>query len=183
MTSYLVFKFLHVAFAIAWLGGGLAMVILAMAAERKNDAPGQLAIIRNVIFLSNRLFVPAALAALVTGVIATSIIGLWGQAWVIFGLLGFAATFSLGLFVIKPRADRYAAMAEAEGATPAVTAIGRQILEIARFDYVLLFVIVADMVLKPQWREVLTILLMLAVIAAAGWLFLRNVFQQMIART
>ncbi len=182
MTSYLVFKYLHVALAIAWLGGGLTVLMLGAAAARKNDPAEQLAVIRQVVYLSNRLFVPASLGALITGAIAASILGLWGQAWVIIGLMGFAATFGLGFFIIKPRAERIAALSQAEGPSAAVTALGRELIEISKFDYVLLFVIVAAMVLKPQWREFVTILLMLAVIAAAGWLFLRTVLQQMMPR-
>jgi hypothetical protein len=48
----------------------------------------------------------------------------------------------------------------------------REILTLAKFDLVLLFVIVADMVLKPQPDHWLTLVVMAVVIIAAAAVFL-----------
>jgi hypothetical protein len=41
-----------------------------------------------------------------------------------------------------------------EGVTPAVLAIGQRMMSAARFDYAVMLVIVADMVLKPTTHDI-----------------------------
>ena len=58
------------------------------------------------------------------------------------------------------------------GVTPAVVATSREILTIAKFDSVLLFVVIADMVLKPEGNDwaVLVVMAIVLLVAAAVWL-------------
>ncbi len=65
-----------------------------------------------------------------------------------------------------------AASRSAGGATPAVVATCRELLSIARFDLVLLFTVIADMVFKPDPASWLTLLVMALALLAAGMLWL-----------
>ena len=97
------------------------------------------------------LFVPASLGALVFGILLT-IEGSWGfeRLWVVHGLAGFATTFAIGLFILKPRSARIAAMiARDGGVSETAIAAGRQLLLIGRVDLVILYLVLANMVLKP----------------------------------
>lgn len=169
-------KFLHVAFVIVWLGGGLCLVLLAARANRANDTADLAKIIQFVIGMAKRVFIPAALGALVCGLIMAWSLDLFSLLWVIIGLVGFALTFGIGIAVLTPRSDRVGEMIAKDGVTPAVVEQSREILRIAQFDLTMLFVVVADMVLKPAPENYVVLLVMALVIVAAGLLFLRPVF-------
>ena len=102
---------------------------------------------------------------------STQSAGLWSDAWVILGLVGFAATFCTGNFVIRPTADAIAAH-EGQGRRDLALAAGNKLMKVAKFDYVMLFTVIADMVLKPEWSDVIVLAIMALVIAGGAALFL-----------
>lgn len=172
MDWYDVFKFLHVAFAIVWLGGALIMVILGIAAERARNDQEMVFLVRKVAWSAERIYVPASILTLIFGVVTTWIGGLWSSLFVILGLAGIVATIALGVGVLTPRAKKVEAGYAAGGVAGPVVALCREILTIAKFDMVLLFTIVADMVLKPtlnDWVE-LTVMALVILVAAAVFL-------------
>ncbi len=175
---YLIFKFLHVVSAIIWLGGALIMVILGMRADRARNDAEIVGIVRQVAWAAERVYVPASLATLIFGLIAAWLGNLWGHLWIILGLVGVAATIALGVGVLTPRAKKAEAAYAARGAAPDVVAICREILTIAKFDMVLLFTIVADMVLKPTLNDWPTLVIMGAAIVVAAAVFLPPVFRK-----
>ena len=75
----------------------------------------------------------------------------WGKFWVIFGLLGYAATFTVG--DRRARAAREADHTRRSRVTapkhPETIALIKHVLLIARFDIAVLLLVVADMVTKP----------------------------------
>jgi hypothetical protein len=173
MDIYLIFKFLHVASAsaIVWLGAGFGLVVLGIFADSRKDNEGFGRVIEYVIFLSPRLFIPVSLAAFVFGVIAATV--QWGftDLWVILGVVGFAATFLTGLLLLKPASEHLAALIAKEGYSDNVVTHGRTLLDQAKFDYVVLFAVVFDMVVKPtssDWPALL--LIVIAIIRGSGLL-------------
>ena len=106
MDWYSILKFLHVAGAICWIGGGVVLLFLGLIAGRQKDATKQLAIIGYVTELGTLWFIPASLATVIFGLAVATVGGLWSSAWVILGLVGFAVTFCTGNFILKPTADR-----------------------------------------------------------------------------
>jgi hypothetical protein len=98
---------------------------------------------------------------------------MFGLLWVIIGLAGFIATFGIGIAILKPRSDKIAALIAKDGATPAAVEQSREFLRIAQFDLTMMFVIIADMVLKPAPENYIVLLLMVVAIVAAGVVFLR----------
>lgn len=172
MDWYALFKFLHVAAAVIWIGGAFVMIVLGARADRaKNDAE-IVAVVRQIAWAAERIYVPASVATLIFGLVAAWLGNLWGNLWVILGLVGVAATIALGVAVLTPRAKKVEATYAASGVTPSAVAICRDILTIARFDTVLLFTVVADMVLKPEMGDwvVLAVMAVVIVAAAAVWL-------------
>jgi uncharacterized membrane protein len=148
---YGVFKAIHVIAAVAWVGGGTLLTILAIVAERSSD-PTQIAgVARQAATVGEKFFAPAGLVTLLMGIammINTS--WGWGTFWIDAGLVGYAVSFLVGILVIAPRAKRLHATIEAHGPThpDSITQV-KAIMLIARFDVALLLLVVADMVTKP----------------------------------
>ena len=149
MDWYAIVKFLHIACSVVWVGGGFTLMLLAVRAERSGNVESMLQAMRATGELGNRLFAPLSLLTLAFGLVMC---GFWigfSDLWIVIGLVGYLTTFAVGMLVFKPTADRMARMIAADGVTPAALAQGRRILTAARFDYSVMLVIVADMVLKP----------------------------------
>ena len=173
MDWYLLSKWLHISFAIIWVGGAFIMVMLGMAAERARNENEMVFLVRKVAWAAERVFVPSSILTLVFGLLATWLAGLWSELWVIVGLVGVAATIAIGIIVLTPRAKKVEAGYASGGVCAPVVATCREMLAIAKFDLVLLFTIVANMVLKPQPSDWITLLIMAIVVVGAGALFLR----------
>jgi len=183
MDWYTLFKFLHVSAAVIWIGGAFIMIILGVKADRsKNDAE-IVGVVRQVAWAADRIYVPASIATLVFGLIVAWIGSLWANLWVILGLVGVAATIALGIIVLTPRAKKVEGGYASGGVSAPIVAISREILTIAKFDIVLLFTVIADMVLKPGYSDWGILVVMVAVIAAAGYLWLTPVLRAAPVRT
>jgi uncharacterized membrane protein len=148
---YATFMAVHVTFVVIWIGGGALLTILGMTAERRND-PAELAVIaRQAAFAGEKLFAPAGIVVVAMGIamVLNAHLG-FGHFWIVFGLLGFASTFLIGVGVLSPRAKKLTVMIREHGAeSPEVTAAISRILLIARVDVAVLLLVVVDMVTKP----------------------------------
>jgi uncharacterized membrane protein len=177
MDWYSIFKFLHVASAVCWVGGGVVLMYLAVLGTRAKDDNATMTVVKQTASLAMVWFIPASMGTLIFGIITATLGGLWGDAWVILGLLGFAATFVTGNFVIRPTADAIAKY-EGEGKRDMALAEGKKLMQVAKFDYVMLFTVIADMVLKPQWSDIVLLVIMAIVLAAGAAVFLLPALQQ-----
>ena len=148
---YALFKAIHVGVAVFWVGGGLLLVTLAFRAQRANDANEIVTIARQAAFVGEKLFAPAGLIVLAMGIaMMINTNWGWGHFWIVFGLLGYAATFAVGIGVLSPLAKQISASAQQHGPTaPETLALIDRILLIARFDIAVLLLVVVDMVTKP----------------------------------
>ncbi len=148
---YSLFKMIHVVVAVFWVGGGLLLVTLAFRAQMANDPNEIVTVARQAAFVGERLFAPAGLIVFLMGIaMMINTNWGWGHFWVVFGLLGYAATFSVGLLVLSPLAKQIGASAAEHGPTaPQTLALIDRILLIARFDVAVLVLVVVDMVTKP----------------------------------
>ena len=175
MDWYSIFKFLHVASAVIWIGGGLIMVLLGAKADRaKNDAE-IVGVVRQVAWAADRIYVPASVATLIFGLVTAWLGSLWSSLWVNLGFVGIVSTIALGVLVLTPRAKKVNAEA---GVTPKAVALSREILTIAKFDMTVLFVVVADMVLKPDVSDWGWLVAFAVVIVAAAVLWLTPVLRK-----
>jgi uncharacterized membrane protein len=148
---YGLFKAIHVGVAMFWVGGGLLLVTLAFRAQRQNDPNEIVTIARQAAFVGEKLFAPAGLVVLLMGIaMMINTNWGWGHFWIVFGLLGYAATFAVGIGVLSPLAKQITVSAQQNGPTsPETLALIDRILLIARFDIAVLVLVVIDMVTKP----------------------------------
>ncbi len=151
MTSYELLLFLHIAAAIVWLGAGFLIAVLISGAERAGDGMREAGYHRDVGWLAPRLFIPASMATLIFGILA-GIDGNWdfGALWIDLALLGWLASFLLGILYFKPEGERIGEMAEERGpGDPELRGRIFRLNWVDRVQVTLLFLVVADMVSKP----------------------------------
>jgi uncharacterized membrane protein len=148
---YLFWKALHALSAVAWVGGGLTITLLVIRTERSRDTNRLLDLGDHADWVGTKVFVPASLLVLATGIAMTINGDLdWGQFWIIFGLVAWATSAAIGIGYITPRVKRLSAlMADRGPADPEVKALLRKITLAARIDVALLLLIVIDMTVKP----------------------------------
>ena len=162
MTWYEFFLFVHITAAVIWLGGAFTFQMYGAVVRRGGD-PGEIALFAGRAgHLSERMFVPASLTVILAG-IALMINGNWdwGQLWVIFALVTFAASFLTGVLVISPMAKRIPVVGPT---TPAGQALIERLFTILRIDLCFMYAIVFAMVVKPTTDDGWTILIAAAVL-------------------
>ena len=169
MDFYSLVKFLHIVASVLWAGGGFALILLAIRADRAGNVDGMLQAMRSIGELGNRLFAPMSLVTLVLGLIMCWFWVGFGDLWIMIGLAGYATTFLIGVRIFQPTADRMAEMIARDGVTPAALEQGRHILKVARFDYAVMLVVIADMVFKPTLSDGSVLAAMAVVLAAGAW--------------
>lgn len=167
MDWYSIVKFGHVICALIWVGGGFAMMLNGVLAVRAGDEEATMRAINLSSDLGGRLMVPASMLTLVFGVVMCWFWVGFTDLWIIIGLAGYAATFLIGLLYFKPTSERVAAMVARDGITPAALQDGRAMLKVARFDYAVMLIVVADMVFKPTFADA-ALLAAMAVVLVAG---------------
>lgn len=171
MDIYSIFKFLHVICAIAWVGGGLTLLANSIIAVR---AKGEAELFKSLDTMNNlgkTWFIPVSLATVVFGVIAAVLSGSIFQLWLLLGLAGFASTFFTGLLIIEPTGRKLAELLSA-GRTEEALREGQTLMRVAKFDYTVMLVVVADMVFKPYWTDLVTIVVFAVAIGAGAYFFL-----------
>lgn len=171
MDFYSFFKLLHVLCAIAWVGGGLTLLVSAVFNIRDRGPAEAIRASQLVGSLAMRWFLPASGLTFVFGAIVTVLGGLWSEAWVIIGLAGFASTFLTGHFVLRVKAEQMGEMMR-QGREPDAIEAGLELMRVSKFDYTVILVVVADMVLKPGWTDFVTLGLFAAALAAGAYFFL-----------
>jgi uncharacterized membrane protein len=170
MTFYEVLLVLHVFAAIIWLGAAFVLAVLVYGAERAGDKGREAGYHADVDWLSTRLFIPASLSVLVIGILLM-IDGSWSldTLWIAIGLGGWIATFLIGILFFKPEAEKIAALMEEHGpGHPEVAERIRRVNIVDRLDLLVLFLIVADMVVKPTGDDTGVLIGAAAIIAVVG---------------
>ena len=169
MTLYELLLFIHIAATVAWVGSGLFAIVLALGYDSDGDDAAIERLLKDNERLALRWFVPSSLIVVLMGIALVIESDAWSfdQLWIVLGLAGFAATFVTGLFVLKPVGDRIAAQIERDGRmTPQTLVDVRKLLVKARTDSVVLFLVIADMVIKPTGDDVGVLIGMAAILIA-----------------
>lgn len=175
MSWFELLLFAHVTMAVVWVGGALMMQFFAIRAVMSRDPARMATVGEDIEWIANRVFIPGSLLAFLTGillVVESDFYG-FGDDWIVIALVLYATTFLAGLLFMGPEAGRVGKLS-AEGSSEAVPRRRRLIL-LARLDLVLLFLIVYDMTVKPEFGEASSILWGLAGAAVgAGLLVWRH---------
>lgn len=172
MSWFLLLKFVHVVAVILWLGGGAALVI---AATISSSFEAKRNVIGVVTLLSHRLFIPALVVVLLSGLAMWWIGSLTFDAWVAYGLVGILLTGVIGAGILGPAAEKLDAMAAASTSQREMAAPLNRLLRGAQADLIALASIVFAMVVKPTWADTGLLFGMIAVVAiAAAFLLARK---------
>ncbi len=151
MTFDELLLFVHIVFAIAWVGGSMSLSFNGMRVMGANDAPARMHFLRQAEFMT-RVFS-------VTGVVVAAV-GIWmvirhdvygfDQFWISFALTAVIISALLAMFFFAPQIRNALAVGEKDGAdSPAFEALGRRLGQVSTFDLVLLLAVVWMMVVKP----------------------------------
>ena len=172
MTWYEFLLFVHVACAVIWIGGGFVLQVYAMVERGSGDAAALARFAGIAGRLGERLFVPASLLVVLAGV-GLMIEGSWswGELWIVFALVTFAASFAVGVGVLSPTAKRIEVVGpESEEGQRLI----RKIFSVLRVDLLFLFAIVFAMTVKPTSDDAATIVVAALILVAGSALFLRD---------
>ena len=153
MTWYTFLLFVHVSMAIVWIGGGLMMQLFGVRASMSGEPARMAAVGEDIEWIANRLFIPASLLAFLTGillVVESDFYG-FGDDWIVIALVLYATTFLAGLLFLGPESGRIGKL-NAERSPDAGPRTLRLIM-MSRLDLVLLFLIVYDMTVKPDFGD------------------------------
>ncbi len=173
MDTLLLLKFAHVSAAVLWVGGGFGLMLAAATLGSRASSERMAAILSIMATLAPRLFVPASLVVLISGISLGWFGGYGWPAWLVLGLAGIAATIALGAGLLGPGSERALRTAAKAGPEAARSDMER-VFRLARFDYVLHGAIVFLMVVKPGWDEVGLLAALALAVAAGATLILRT---------
>jgi len=151
MSRYEFLLFLHVVSVIVWLGAGTTLALTAVFAERSRDPAEFRRLGALGRWLGPRVFAPAALGALVFGILLV-VDGSWtfDPLWIKLGLAAFAVSFLINVGLRFPTLRRLQRAArEAGPATVEVARAGRLLGLLARLELAVLYLAVGDMIAKP----------------------------------
>ena len=152
MTRYELLKFLHVGGAIAWVGGGLGLLLLTRRLVAAGDHAGVLALSRQSKAIGNVLFVPASLVTVASGITLVALeAGLaFTDLWILIGFGGIAASGAAQMVVAAPAESAFVTATADYGLdSPQVAAAARRLGLGNSLDVGLLLIVVWVMVAKP----------------------------------
>lgn len=148
---YTVLKFIHVVSIAIWLGGLITMLTLNRILQRAGDPAAMQALGRQGGVISMRLFMPAVLMTVITGIGMVQAGQLtFRSTWVMWGIAGTIVSFVLG-GIFTGAASRKLGRQLASGAISAADAarVQQRILLAVILNLLVLLSVVWAMVAKP----------------------------------
>jgi uncharacterized membrane protein len=154
MNRYEIFKFLHIVGAIAWLGSGIALTVLARQMRKEKDYAGLLVIGHHSQALGMLLFTPAALLTVGFGIalVATDPTIRFGDLWILIGFGGILGSGVAQMALAAPAERRFLSAAAEYGTDhPETSQAARRLSLGSILDNGVLIFVVWAMVAKPMW--------------------------------
>jgi uncharacterized membrane protein len=148
--------FFHISMAVIWVGGGAMIQFMAARIMKATDPMRMAEFGQDIEWISTRVFIPASLLAVVSGVWMVIDSEFWGfgDDWIVIGIILFAITFLAGALFFGPESGRLGKLAQVEGPTaPAVQLRMQRLIALTRADLMLLFLIIFVMSVKPEWGD------------------------------
>jgi uncharacterized membrane protein len=148
---YTTLKFIHVVAIAVWFGGLVTMLTLNRILQKSGDRAAMQALGRQGGTVSMRLFMPAVVVTLLTGIGMVQSGDLsFGSTWVLWGIIGTVVSFILGGIFTGAAARKLGQqLARGEIDAAGAAAAQRRILYAALLNMLLLLSIVWAMVAKP----------------------------------
>jgi uncharacterized membrane protein len=148
---YTTLKFIHVVSIAVWFGGLVTMLTLNRILQRSGDPAAMQALGRQGGAVSMRLFMPAVLITVLTGIGMVQAGDLsFSSTWVVWGIIGTVVSFILGGIFTGAAARKLGGqLARGEIDATGAAVVQRRILVAALLNMLLLLSIVWAMVAKP----------------------------------
>lgn len=148
-----VYMAVHVVSVTVWVGGAVALLILALRTERTHEPQAVTDLMRHVMRTGERVFTPASLLALGSGIaLVQKQGGGYGRFWIDFGLAVWALSFVLGAGFIGPTSKKLVTLIPERGLEDPTTATKLiTLLRVARLDAAMLVLVVVDMAAQPTF--------------------------------
>ena len=150
--GYTVLKFIHVVSMAVWIGGMIVMLLLNRRFIRIGEMAVAQAIGRQGAFISTRVFLPAVLTTLITGIGMVQVGKLsFGLTWIAWGITALILSMIIGAVFTGGAARKIAERAARGEVTPdQMAAAQRRILMFAILNILLLLSTIYVMVAKPS---------------------------------
>lgn len=151
--AYTVYKALHVAAIVVWVGGDVTLTTLGIVFERRRDGTALAELGKMGAWVGTRVYTPTLFAVLGFGIALVEKGGYgWGMFWIDFALAGWTAAALVGVGFVGPELGRIDKAAQQFGPdSDEVARRVRRLFAVFRFDTALLLLIVLDMTAKPSF--------------------------------
>ena len=147
---YQVLLYVHIVCAVIWVGGAFYSQLLAIRVMRSDDPADLPKLGRNLEFIGQRVFLPAAILLFIAG--AAMVVNRWsfGQTWVAVAVALWILSAVAGAVYLGPRTKTVSELFEREGPTStAARALMDRLFLVSRLELVSFAIIIAMMVFKP----------------------------------
>jgi len=142
--------FAHILSACVWLGGGFFLQALYLRLGSNPTKSNLLEFFSLSHWVSPRIFMPAAILTLGTGLLLVFLGGAsWSDAWIIIALVGVAITIGIGATQIGPTVRKLRAALERGETEEKLAAFSLRLNIVTRLDLTILIAVLLDMVFKP----------------------------------
>lgn len=151
MDGYEIALLTHVMAAVVWVGGAVALQVLAWRVVRRDEALEIVRFSSDAEMIGMRVFMPASLLLIIAGSWMVYD-GPWRlhDMWVGAGLTLYVLSFLTGMGFLGPESGRISKLTAEHGAEhPEVQRRIKRILLVSRVELMWLLAIVVLMVLKP----------------------------------
>ena len=150
MTSYELWLFLHISAAIVWIGGATVAQVFGYMAQRSGDPAQSAAFGRTMGFIGPKVFMPAAIVVLLTGILVTEDGNWeWSEWFIVLGLVGWAIVAVVAFAYLTRAMAAVGTRMAAEGPSPELGRQVNRLVLLARVLILVLFAVVLVMVVKP----------------------------------
>jgi uncharacterized membrane protein len=150
---YDVLKLAHVLAAVCWVGGDFMLQLLGYRLQKENDSERLAWFGRSVADVGQKVITPLSVLLIVFAVALVAYSPQWNfsDLWIELAIAGYVVTLVTGAGYLGPRSGKLAAMVnDGRGVDePEVRTQLNRLLAVARWDLLVLFLVVVDMVLKP----------------------------------
>jgi uncharacterized membrane protein len=149
---YTILKFVHVVSMAIWFGGLITTLLINRMLVRAGDIAGIQSIGRLGAKFGTKIFLPAMIVTLITGIGLVQIGKLsFGATWIVWGIIGLVASFVFGGILTGGTARKLAQKA-ARGEIDAagIAATQQRIYMYAMINMIILLSVIYAMVAKPS---------------------------------
>ncbi len=149
MKLFSLVLFFHILAAIVWLGAGVSLDLLRQNASKTKDKNKIKLAINNNAKLSQQLFAPAGLTALITGILMVIISKklFFSDTWILIALVGILIAIIHGALVVSKQAKDFS---EIDVKSKDFNVAYKKFVFSSKISMAIITIVLLDMVVKPK---------------------------------